>query len=215
MTSNQKQKILTAVIETYGTSVTRKNLIEFETAGRGNCAFIGMLYRSGRGKYQLPTVYGEAETGQHVTQHEYNRALNRAWEAMNPKSPEQRDIRPAKRRKQRTPEQRQREYRARKANESPEERDIRLAKARKRRANETPEQRATRTEHNREYQRARYANVEERRERDSQCLKPYPKSYRDKVIANYASKGLTISQRMLDELNGNRDPHTPPLFRRA
>ena len=84
MTNNQKQKILTAVIETYGTSVTRKNLIEFEQAGRGNCAFIGALYRSGRGTYQLPTVYGEAKTDQRSQQHEYNRALHRAWEAMNP-----------------------------------------------------------------------------------------------------------------------------------
>tara|TARA_Y100001951_G_C11219087_1_gene227631 strand:+ start:125 stop:772 length:648 start_codon:yes stop_codon:yes gene_type:complete len=215
MTSNQKQKILTAVIKTYGTSVTRKNLIEFEQAGRGNCAFIGMLYRSGRGKYQLPTVYGEAETDQHVTQHEYNRALNRAWEAMNPKSPEQRDIRPAKRRKQRTPEQRQREYRAWKAKESPEKRTIRIAKQREYNASRTPEQRAKHREYNREYQRVRYANVEERRERDSRCLKPYPKSYRDKVLANYAAKGLRVSQRMLDELNGNRDPQTPPLFRRS
>ena len=54
MTNNQKQKILTAVIETYGTSVTRKNLIEFEQAGGGNCAFIGALYRSGRGTYAIP-----------------------------------------------------------------------------------------------------------------------------------------------------------------
>lgn len=52
------------------------------------------------------------------------------------------------------------------------------------------------------------------RERDRLSLKPYPKSYRDRVIANYASKGLTVSQRMLDELDGKRDPQTPPLFRR-
>ena len=64
-------------------------------------------------------------------------------------------------------------------------------------------------------ERARYANVEERRERDRRSLRPYPKSYRDKVLANYAAKGLTISQRMLDELDGKRDPQTPPLFRRA
>ena len=152
-------------------------------------------------------------------QREYNRALRRAWEAMNPESPEQHDIRNAKRRKQRTPEQRQREYRARKANESPEKRNIRVAKARKkartRRANETLEQRAKRREYNREYNRERYANVEERRERDRRSLKPYSKSYRDKMLANYASKGLTVSQRVLDELNGNRDPQTPPLFRRS
>ena len=217
MTNNQKQKILTAVIETYGTSVTRKNLIEFEQAGRGNCAFIGALYRSGRGTYQLPTVYGEVKTDQRSQQHEYNRALHRAWEAMNPDSPEQHDIR--KRRKQRTPEQRQREYRLWKANESPEKRNIRLAKARVynayRARTRTPEERVKLAEYNREYQRVRYANVEERRARDSRSLKPYPKSYRDKVIANYAANGLTISQRMLDELNGNRDPHTPPLFRRV
>ena len=53
------------------------------------------------------------------------------------------------------------------------------------------------------------------RERDRRSLKPYPKSYRDKVLANYASKGLTVSQRMLDELDGKRDPQTPPLFRRV
>ena len=80
---------------------------------------------------------------------------------------------------------------------------------------ESSEQRDHRLAKQREYHRVRYANVEERRERDSRCLKPYPKSYRDRVLANYASKGLRVSQRMLDELDGNRDPHTPPLFRRA
>ncbi len=156
-------------------------------------------------------------TDQRSQQHEYNRAMHRAWEAMNPDSPEQHDIR--KRRKQRTPEQRQREYRLWKAKETPERRkknnEYQRLRARARRANETPEERLKRNERDRENQRARYANVEERRERDRRSLKPYPKSYRDKVLANYAAKGLTISQRMLDELDGKRDPHTPPLFRRA
>ena len=61
MTSNRKQKVLTALIETYGSSVTRKNLIEFEAAGRGNVCFVGAMYRSGRGKYQLPAVYESPE----------------------------------------------------------------------------------------------------------------------------------------------------------
>jgi len=55
--SNLKQEILTSVIGTYGTTVTRKQLIEFEQAGRGNCSFIGKLYRSGRGEYTLPAIY--------------------------------------------------------------------------------------------------------------------------------------------------------------
>lgn len=156
-------------------------------------------------------------TDQRSQQHEYNRAMHRAWEAMNPDSPEQHDIR--KRRKQRTPEQRQREYRLWKAKETPERRkknnEYQRLRARARRANETPEERLKRNERDRENQRARYANVEERRERDRRSLKPYPKRYRDKVLANYAAKGLTISQRMLDELDGKRDPHTPPLFRRT
>ena len=86
-----KQEILTAVIKTYGTTVTRKNLMEFEEAGRGNVAFIGALYRSGRGIYQLPTVYdaevnhGKTEIERLLpTQKEYNRALIRAWETMSP-----------------------------------------------------------------------------------------------------------------------------------
>ncbi|MAH50948.1 hypothetical protein CMI37_34345 [Candidatus Pacearchaeota archaeon] len=103
-TNQKKQEILTAIIKTYGTTVTRKNLMEFEQAGRGNCAFIGALYRSGRGTYQLPTVYDamkafskEAEIeridqlaqekvrqSRQPFQNEYNRALNRAWEAMSP-----------------------------------------------------------------------------------------------------------------------------------
>ena len=222
MTNNQQQKILTAVIETYGTSVTRKNLIEFEQAGRGNCAFIGALYRSGRGTYQLPAKPVKQSK---VSRQEYMRA----WRAKNPESPEQRIIRLTK-------------QRARKANESPEKRNIRLAKSREygrvayhaRRDAQTPAERkedqrkgriASRAFRARmspeEYaavrakERARYANVEERRERDRRSLKPYPKSYRDKVLANYAAKGLTISQRMLDELDGKRDPQTPPLFRRA
>ena len=57
MTRNTKQDTLTALIETYGDAVTRAQLIEFEAAGRGNCSFIGKLYRSGRGQYQLPAVY--------------------------------------------------------------------------------------------------------------------------------------------------------------
>jgi hypothetical protein len=60
MTSNKKQKLLTALIKTYGSLVTRKNLLEFEAAGRGNVCFVGQ-YRSGRGKYQLPAVYESPE----------------------------------------------------------------------------------------------------------------------------------------------------------
>ena len=60
MTRNTKQETLTALIETYGDAVTRAQLIEFEQAGRGNCSFIGKLYRSGRGQYQLPAVYDPA-----------------------------------------------------------------------------------------------------------------------------------------------------------
>ena len=52
-----KQEILTALIETYGTVVTRRQLIEFEQAGHGNCSFVGRLYRSARGQYSLPAVY--------------------------------------------------------------------------------------------------------------------------------------------------------------
>ena len=57
MSSSTKQNTLTALIETYGTSVTRRQLIEFEQAGRGNCSLVGKLYRSGRGQYSLPAVY--------------------------------------------------------------------------------------------------------------------------------------------------------------
>jgi len=57
MSSSTKQNTLTALIATYGTSVTRRQLIEFEQAGHGNCSFVGKLYRSGRGQYQLPAVY--------------------------------------------------------------------------------------------------------------------------------------------------------------
>jgi MoxR-like ATPase len=57
MSSNKKQETLTALIDTYGTTVTRRNLIEFEQAGRGNCSFVGTLYRVGRGQYELPAVY--------------------------------------------------------------------------------------------------------------------------------------------------------------
>ena len=52
-----KQEKLTALIATYGTSVTRRDLLEFEAAGHGNCEFIGKLYRTARGQYQLPAVY--------------------------------------------------------------------------------------------------------------------------------------------------------------
>ena len=202
MTTN-KQAILTALIETYGSSVTRKNLIEFEQAGRGNVLFVGALYRSGRGKYQLPAVYVETPAERYVRRAKHREYL-RAWRAK--KTPEQRGILLVK----------QREYnRTRKANESPERRNIRLAKGREYRAQRTPEQRVKLADYNREYHRVRYANVEERRERDSQSLKPYPKSYRDTVLANYAAKGLRVSQRMMDELDGKRDPQTPPLFRRA
>jgi len=202
MTTN-KQAILTALIETYGSSVTRKNLIEFEQAGRGNVLFVGALYRSGRGKYQLPAVYVETPAERYVRRAKHREYL-RAWRAK--KTPEQRGILLVK----------QREYnRTRKANESPERRNIRLAKGREYRAQRTPEQRVKLADYNREYHRVRYANVEERRERDSRSLKPYPKSYRDTVLANYAAKGLRVSQRMMDELDGKRDPQTPPLFRRA
>ena len=57
MSNSIKQDTLTALIATYGTSVTRRNLIEFEQAGRGNCSFVGKLYRSARGQYELPAVY--------------------------------------------------------------------------------------------------------------------------------------------------------------
>ena len=52
-----KQEILTALIDTYGTVVTRRQLMEFEHAGHGNCSFVGRLYRSGRGQYTLPAIY--------------------------------------------------------------------------------------------------------------------------------------------------------------
>ena len=52
-----KQEKLTALRETYGTVVTRAQLIEFEQAGHGSCQFIGDLYRTGRGQYTLPAVY--------------------------------------------------------------------------------------------------------------------------------------------------------------
>ena len=119
----------------------------------------------------------------------------------------------------RTPEQRHREYRLWKARETPERRTIRLAKQRERNAlrarTETSIERLKRNERNREYQRARTANKVERRKADRQCLKPYAARTRDRIMANYAARGLAISQRMLDELNGKRDPHTPPLFRRV
>ena len=57
MSSSTKQNTLTALIATYGTSVTRRQLIEFEQAGQGNCSFVGKLYRTGRGQYSLPAVY--------------------------------------------------------------------------------------------------------------------------------------------------------------
>jgi MoxR-like ATPase len=57
MSNSIKQNTLTALIATYGTSVTRRQLIEFEQAGQGNCSFIGKLYRTGRGQYELPAVY--------------------------------------------------------------------------------------------------------------------------------------------------------------
>jgi len=57
MTRNTKQETLTALIDTYGDKVTRRQLIEFEQAGRGNCSFVGKLYRTGRGQYTLPAVY--------------------------------------------------------------------------------------------------------------------------------------------------------------
>ena len=183
MTTN-KQAILTALIETYGSSVTRKNLIEFEQAGRGNVLFVGALYRSGRGKYQLPAVYVETPAERYVRRAK-NAKRNRLWRAKE--SPERRNIRLVK----------QREYNAHRAQ------------------TRTPEERGKLADYNREYHRVRYANVEERRERDSRSLKPYPKSYRDTVLANYAAKGLRVSQRMMDELDGKRDPQTPPLFRRA
>ena len=120
--------------------------------------------------------------------------------------------------------------------ETPEKRETRLAKqrgyncawraknpeyVREQRASETPEQHAIRRAKQREYARERRVNEtrEQRkirlRERNSRCLKPYPKSYRDRVLANYTSRGLTVSQRMLDELDGKRDLQTPPLFRRV
>ena len=52
-----KQEKLTALIATYGSSVTRKQLQEFEAAGGGSCQFVGNMYRTGRGQYQLPAVY--------------------------------------------------------------------------------------------------------------------------------------------------------------
>ena len=52
-----KQEILTALIDTYGTVVTRRQLMEFEHAGHGSCSFVGRLYRTGRGQYTLPAIY--------------------------------------------------------------------------------------------------------------------------------------------------------------
>ena len=52
-----KQEILTALIDTYGDKVTRRQLMEFEHAGHGNCSFVGRLYRTGRGQYTLPAIY--------------------------------------------------------------------------------------------------------------------------------------------------------------
>ena len=58
--NSKRQEILTGLIATYGTSVTRRQLLDFEHAGRGNCTFIGTLYKEtsrGRGQYELPAVY--------------------------------------------------------------------------------------------------------------------------------------------------------------
>jgi len=52
-----KQEKLTALIATYGTVVTRAQLIEFEQAGHGSCQFVGDHYRTGRGQYTLPAIY--------------------------------------------------------------------------------------------------------------------------------------------------------------
>jgi len=52
-----KQEKLTALIATYGTVVTRRQLIEFEQAGHGSCQFVGDHYRTGRGQYTLPAIY--------------------------------------------------------------------------------------------------------------------------------------------------------------
>ena len=150
---------------------------------------------------------GQAEEADRLAK---QREYNRRWRANHPESSEQRDHRLAKRR-----EYSRVAYRARRDAQTVTERNeeqqkVRLA-SRAFRARMSPEEHMLVIAK----QRARYANVEERRERDSRSLKPYPKSYRDKVIANYALKGLTVSRRMLDELDGNRDPQTPPLFRRA
>ena len=52
-----KQELLTALIDTYGPVVTRRQLMEFDVAGPGNCTFVGKLYRTGPGQYTLPAIY--------------------------------------------------------------------------------------------------------------------------------------------------------------
>jgi MoxR-like ATPase len=57
MKSNIRQERLTALIAAYGTTVTRQQLKDFERAGGGSCQFVGNMYRTGRGQYELPAVY--------------------------------------------------------------------------------------------------------------------------------------------------------------
>ncbi len=52
-----KQERITGLIAKYGTTVTRAQLMDYEKAGGGSCQFVGKLYRTGPGQYELPAVY--------------------------------------------------------------------------------------------------------------------------------------------------------------
>lgn len=52
-TDMKRQSIIDALIAAHGTTVTRAQLIAFEERGLGNCAFVGKLYKAGRGTYDL------------------------------------------------------------------------------------------------------------------------------------------------------------------
>ena len=52
-TDIKRQSIIDALIAAHGTIVTRAQLIAFEERGLGNCAFVGKLYKAGRGTYDL------------------------------------------------------------------------------------------------------------------------------------------------------------------
>ena len=55
--SSTKQERITGLIATYGTTVTRAQLQEFEKAGHGNCQFVGKEFWVSRGQYELPATY--------------------------------------------------------------------------------------------------------------------------------------------------------------